>query len=406
MKQKKNIYFIVAEKNVDKIYKFNKILLSQLSKKFENIYFLNLFNLKLFTKKNFFPNYQIDDKTFVLNFDDSKKFKEFILDKKIIAIVSLGKDPSFFFIHYLINRKNIKLIMIMDLSQIGNKMTIDFNFKFLFSAYKHYFTKGFYYFFRFLTLINVFPKIYLLFESNLEVKSYIENSRSRKLEKILPFNISYYKKIEIVNSRYFDSINLISNKTKEENKSIIYIDTHFDHLDRIFREGKIDKNKQNFFYDNLKDFLLKISELYEMPVKICKHPKNKSNHSFYKTFEISKNSTDKEIYGSKIAIFTLSSAILNAVLLKKSIINLRSRHLGEYMSNIGRQYVQQLGLVSFDIDRDYKLNKTDLDNELKESIKNYSIYTNKKLLADGNISPNQKIASILEQEFYNLDFNL
>ena len=97
MKQKKNIYFIVAEKNVDKIYKFNKILLSQLSKKFENIYFLNLFNLKLFTKKNFFPNYQIDDKTFVLNFDDSKKFKEFILDKKIIAIVSLGKDPSFFF---------------------------------------------------------------------------------------------------------------------------------------------------------------------------------------------------------------------------------------------------------------------------------------------------------------------
>lgn len=406
MKQKKNIYFIVAEKNVDKIYKFNKILLSQLSKKFENIYFLNLFNLKLFTKKNFFPNYQIDDKTFVLNFDDSKKFKEFILDKKIIAIVSLGKDPSFFFIHYLINRKNIKLIMIMDLSQIGNKMTIDFNFKFLFSAYKHYFTKGFYYFFRFLTLINVFPKIYLLFESNLEVKSYIENSRSRKLEKIFPFNISYYKKIEIVNSRYFDSINLTSNKTKEENKSIIYIDTHFDHLDRIFREGKIDKNKQNFFYDNLKDFLLKISELYEMPVKICKHPKNKSNHSFYKTFEISKNSTDKEIYGSKIAIFTLSSAILNAVLLKKSIINLRSRHLGEYMSNIGRQYVQQLGLVSFDIDRDYKLNKTDLDNELKESIKNYSIYTNKKLLADGNISPNQKIASILEQEFYNLDFNL
>lgn len=406
MKQKKNIYFIVAEKNVDKIYKFNKILLSQLSKKFENIYFLNLFNLKLFTKKNFFSDYQIDDKTFVLNFDDAKKFKEFILDKKIIAIVSLGKDPSFFFIHYLINRKNIKLIMIMDLSQIGNKMTIDFNFKFLFSAYKHYFTKGFYYLFRFLTLIHVFPKIYLLFESNLEVKSYIENSRSRKLEKIFPFNISYYKKIEIVNSRYFDSINLISNKTKEENKSIIYIDTHFDHLDRIFREGKIDKNKQNFFYDNLKDFLLKISELYEMPVKICKHPKNKSNHSFYKTFEISKNSTDKEIYGSKIAIFTLSSAILNAVLLKKSIINLRSRHLGEYMSNIGRQYVQQLGLVSFDIDRDYKLNKTDLDNELKESIKNYSIYTNKKLLADGNISPNQKIASILEQEFYNLDFNL
>tara|TARA_B100000959_G_C14955433_1_gene613501 strand:- start:675 stop:1895 length:1221 start_codon:yes stop_codon:yes gene_type:complete len=406
LKLKKNIYFIVAEENVDKIYKFNKILLSQLSKKFENIYFLNLFNLKLFTKKKVFSDYQIDDKTFIVNFNDSKKFKEFILDKKFLAIVFLGKDPSYFLIHYLINRKNIKLIMIMNLSQIGNKMTIDFNFKYLFSAYKHYFTKGFYYLFRFLTIINVFPKIYLLFESNPEIKSYIENSRSRKFEKIFPFNISYYKKVEVVNSRYFDTINLIRNESKEENKNIIYVDTHFDHLDKIYREGKFNKNKQNFFYDNLKVFLLKISELYEMPVKICKHPKNKSNHSFYKTFEISKNSTDKEIYGSKIVIFTLSSAILNAVLLKKSIINLRSSYLGGYLSNIGRQYVQQLGLVSFDIDSVNRLDKTQLDNKLKESIKNYSTYINKKLLADGNISPNQKIASILEREFYNLDFNL
>ena len=103
-------------------------------------------------EKKVFYDYQIDDKTFIVNFNDSKKFKEFILDKKFLAIVFLGKDPSYFLIHYLINRKNIKLIMIMNLSQIGNKMTIDFNFKYLFSAYKHYFTKGFYYLFRFLTI--------------------------------------------------------------------------------------------------------------------------------------------------------------------------------------------------------------------------------------------------------------
>ncbi|MDC2970478.1 hypothetical protein OAY12_04715 [Candidatus Pelagibacter sp.] len=406
MNKKKNIYFIVAEENVEKIYKFNEILLKQLSKKFENIYFLNLFNLKLFTKKKVFNDSQVDDKIFIINFDNTKKFKEFILDKKILAIVFLGKDPSFFLIHNLINKKNIKLIMIMNLSQIGNKMTIDFNFKYLFSAYKHYYSKGFYYLFRFLTIINVFPKIHLLFESNLEMKSYIENSRSRKLEKIFPFNISYFKKVEIINSRYFDSINLIRNESRDENKNIVYIDTHFDHLDKIHREGKLDKNKQNFFYENLKAFLLNISKLYKIPVKICKHPKNKSDHSFYKTFEISKNSTDKEIYESKIVIFTLSSAILNAVLLKKPIINLRSSYLGDYMSNIGRQYVQQLGLVSFDLDYSNTLNKSDLDDKLKGSIKNYSPYINKKLLADGDISPNQKIANILDKEFNKLDFNL
>ena len=291
--------------------------------------------------------------------------------------------------------------MIMNLSQIGNKMTIDFNVKYFFSAYKHYFVKGFYYFFRLLTVINIFPKIHLLFESNLEVKKYIENSRSRKLEKFFPFNISYYKKVEIVNSIYFDNINLIKKETYRESKYIIYVDTHFDHLDRVYREGKINENNQNLFYDNLKKFLINFSKIYNLPVKVCKHPGNKSDHSFYKTFEISNNSTDKEIYNAKLVIFTVSSAILNAVLLKKKIINLHSKYLGDYLSNIGRQYVEQLGLISFNIDNNIVLKKEKIDLDLNNSVKNYSDYINRKLLADGTISPSQKITNILEREYFN-----
>jgi len=42
------ISLIVAEENVEKIYKSNKILLDELLKKFTKIHILNLYNLKFF----------------------------------------------------------------------------------------------------------------------------------------------------------------------------------------------------------------------------------------------------------------------------------------------------------------------------------------------------------------------
>ena len=50
----KHIYFIVAEEKIENISKFNPQLINQLTNKFEKIYILNLFNLKLFTKKKRF----------------------------------------------------------------------------------------------------------------------------------------------------------------------------------------------------------------------------------------------------------------------------------------------------------------------------------------------------------------
>ena len=47
----KKIYFIVTEENINKIYKSNSFLIDELSKKFDFIYILNLYNLKLFSEK-------------------------------------------------------------------------------------------------------------------------------------------------------------------------------------------------------------------------------------------------------------------------------------------------------------------------------------------------------------------
>jgi len=397
----KTIYFIVAEENTEKVYKNNSLLIRELSKKFDFIYILNLFNLKIFSKKKKFEyKEKINEKLYIINFVSNNDFNEFILQKKIIAIFIMGKDPTYFNIHYQLKKNNIKLIMIMNQSQIGNKMTADIRLKYLFKAYKNYFIKGFYYFFRLMTIINIFPKISLLFESNLQIKKFIENSRSKKIEKYLPFlKLSYFDEVVTVNSIYFDKMNHLL-KHKFQKKKIIYVDTHFDHPDRVSREGKIDLKNQNIFYEKLNIFLSKISLLYDMPVKISKHPSNQSKHVFYNSFEISNKSTDEEIIDSDIIVYTLSSAILNAVILKKKIINIQSKLLGDYLENISRQYVESLGLVSFNIDEKYDLNKSELDAQLNKSITNYNNYINFKLMADGNKLSCEKISEVILAKFF------
>ena len=43
---------------------------------------------------------------------------------------------------------------------------------------------------------------------------------------------------------------------------------------------------------------------------------------------------------SEIIIFSVSSAILNAVIYKKKIININSKHLGDYLNNFNNKYVK------------------------------------------------------------------
>jgi hypothetical protein len=206
--------------------------------------------------------------------------------------------------------------------------------------------------------------------------------------------------VVLVNSIYFDKLKIFNKSKIKKKNQIIYIDTHINHLDREIREGKINNSEIDFFYNNLKNFFKKISTLYKMPIIICKHPKNNLNHIFYKNFKISKLSTDEEIANSRIVIFCLSSAILNAILLKKKIININSKYLGEYMSNINRQYVEALGLVSINIDKKSKIIKKKLDSCLEASIKKYDNYIKNKLNADGTQMASKKITEFIYKKYF------
>ena len=112
----------------------------------------------------------------------------------------------------------------MNLGNFGNKQTPNFNLNYLF-AFKHYYEKGFYYLFRILTIFNIFPKIDLLFESNQKVIEAHKKGISRKFEGLFPFfKISYFRKIEKINSIFFSKNRTRKNLKKE--KYIYLFTTH------------------------------------------------------------------------------------------------------------------------------------------------------------------------------------
>ena len=188
MKRKEKIFSIILPTtNYKSFFNQNKELIIQLSKDFKKIYVLNVINLKYRSKVKNIINGKLFPKNYqCVNFSNSKSFLNFFKYRECVALQYLSKNPDFFKIFYLIKLAKIKNIMIMNLGNYGNKQTPDFNIKHIF-AFRHYYEKGFYYLFRILTILNIFPKIELLFESNTKTINAHNNGLSKKFENLFLF---------------------------------------------------------------------------------------------------------------------------------------------------------------------------------------------------------------------------
>jgi len=381
----------------------NEGILKELSKKFEKIFIINVINLKIGKKVTDIINQDYLPKNCICkNFNTGKEFLQFFNNIELVAIQFLSKSLEYFRIHYLLKKSNTKNIMVMNLGNFGNQQTIEWNIKYLFSAYKHYYEKGFYYLFRILTIFNIFPKIDLLFECNKDTIKAHNSGISRKFENFFPFfKISYFRKIENINSVFFD--HFIENKDRllKENRNIIlYIDTPLNHPDRILREGKIRNEIIEKYYKNLNNFLKHLSKLLDMEVVVCLHPKNKSIKNFFTSFTISNEPTIDMIPSSEIIVYSLSSVVLNAVMYKKKIINIKSNFLGDYLNKINTKYADALELLSHDINHEFLLSKEDCLKKMSYSKLKYDDFIKKRLQSDGNKISRIKIVEKIKENFF------
>ena len=148
-----------------------------------------------------------------------------------------------------------------------------------------------YYFSRILSQISIFPKIDYYFETSQERIDQMKNTFFQKIiNKSLIFNSSNSQKIFRINSIYYDQQKIKNYKILDEDY-IVFLDSGFDHPDRL-KEGKIkDQTKHDFkrkqYYENLYKFMLDLERLYKQRIVFCQHPK--TDYASNKYFKIIEN---------------------------------------------------------------------------------------------------------------------
>ena len=398
---KKIFGLVMASENIEIVFAVNHSLYKKISNKVGNFYILNLIHFK----NNGFNSEKIDQKKNILSDNieiitpkNLTELKNFLSDKKFVAFNNIGKGFEFFRILYLIKKYKVKLILLQNLSEHGNKLSDERNKKNLINFFriKRYIN---FFLFRILTIVGIFPKIEIYFESRKDIVERLSNSFTKKIDRQIPFlKLSYFKKIIQINSRSYD---LFSNdKSIIEEDKIIFVDSNFETGDRIEREGNIDENLKLKYFNDLSMFLENLSNLYNKDVVICLHPK--SQYNLYKKhlnkFELIKFQTSKLIRKAFIVIFHESSSIFDALILKKKIMCLNSKSLGTYMSYRINYYLRTLNLVEFSLDKENEFKDNELLKLLESQKKNYDKYIKDFLICDGEILGEDKVTKIIIEE--------
>lgn len=382
-----NNYEEIILKSIDQlggftIVNFNNILKKKTTNDQNNIYFL----------RNKFG-----DKLSYINPQENKEFLEYFRKDKILAIDSLGKTINFFFIRKLINKKNIKLILIMNIGYVSNELSYSID---SFKGYTFKFIKKLNnLFYRFLVLIKLFPNIFIYFESRKDIYENCIKNKKEKFSSFFPYlNIQYFENIYRINSNSFDRY--LKNKNILEEKKIIFLDGNYKHLDVINRENLDVVDLKKNYFKKIEKFFKWIENIFDKKVEICLHPSSESKEykNFFKDRVVSKNFTSENIIKSFIVIFHESSSVLDAIIYKKKIISLETNLFGKYMYSRISFYKKKLNLFSIKID-DYESYKNykyqDILTNMQSSIKNYEVFINNYMKSNDDELSADKIIRIL-----------
>ncbi len=371
--------------SLNTIFSTHSFFIEKLSQNFEKIYFLNLkyldhyiknkeisaeiFNNKLNTPFVFPKNFQIK------NFRSKEEIERFLKNKEIIGISinNFGTDlPSLKLLVYL-KKFKIHHIEINDISNIKIKSKIEIK----------YILKGIKF-----KLSKIFYNILLFLLSNIGLISKIEiKFTSKKTEKIfekliIALKLSRIKHLKLINSKAFDILN--DEKIQINEDKITLIDDFFGHPTSLKLRGEIDQRSVKNHYDLLVKMLHLFSEKFQKEIVVCIHPKDdlESKKKIFSSFKVVKYKTRENILNSFLVIFFESSAIIDAIILKKKIITIYSPYVDDNVKNASNTYRDKIGIHQININEDFKNIESDLIYKLETNKEKYNNFI------DNYVSPN------------------
>lgn len=385
MKKNSQILFVTNFSSINSTYNTHELLLNYLSKQFNKLFLVNAEKLLGNDKKKYFFSNQVlkrSKKTIIKNIN-LYEFYSLTSDKNNVVILNLNQDPKNFKIYRILNKKNFKLVSI---SNIGNfqKFALSDSNKNFFKTVNYLYTK--YLFPKLLTILSNFgivKKIDIKFISNTNL---FKSIKKNYLKKILYSNkFLFIKKFIMINSKVSDLNHL--DKKKVTSKYIIHLDQDltYRHVTEI---TQFNSKQINLHYEFLNVFLKRISKILNKKVIVSIHPgyNKKLISKKLKDFKVIKYKTRELIKQSYLVTFFESSSILDAILLKKKVLALESKIIGNKSI-----YTNKLNIPSLNFFEKTKIKKIELIDLINR--KNHQL---EKYINDYHFSDKDNVIGIIK----------
>ena len=365
-----------------------------------------MYKLKIFTNWPFYEkefSYEVDNKLKVPNNieifipKNTKDFKDFMIGKELIAINKIGRFLSDLKINFLLGRHPIKQVQIHNVGfhntsskWLNNSFWKNFTFK----LNKYYGHK----LYVLLSNFGLVPKIQIRFTSSTENIDFINKSFVKKI--LFKLKLFYVKELVLINSRSFDIFK--KNKLETSEHKIVLMDYCRNDAQGIAYMGRLDQKSIENHYYYLNKLINNISNMYNKEAVVCLHPHDnlEITKKYFPNLEVVQYQTPENVYKAFLVLFIDSSAIVDAIFLKKRILTLISNILGENAVNHGLSWVKQAGLLSINIEDEIKIDKNKLLSKLDDAKKNYPNYIKTFLAPDGNNIGCEKIIKTLKERFF------
>jgi hypothetical protein len=326
-----------------------------------------------------------------------KDFEDFMIGKELIAINSVGRLLSDLRINFLLKRYSIKQVQIQNIGFYNTSskwINKSFWKNFTFKLNKYYGHK----LYVLLSNFGLVPKMQIRFTSSSEIIDIINKSFVKKT--LFNLKLFYVKEFVLINSRSFDIFN--KNKIETSEHKIVLMDHNLEDPQGIAYSGNPDKKNIEKHYYYLNKLTNNFSNMYNKEVIVCIHPGDNLEYKkkYFPNLEVVQYQTMENVYKAFLVLFIESSAIVDAILLKKRILTLVSNFSGENVINQGSMWVKKIGLLSINIEDEIKIDKNKLLSKLDDVKKNYPNYIKSYLAPDGNNIGYEKIIKTLKERFF------
>ena len=405
MKKKKYLAWIFTDKSLNKTFTIHFFLINKLCENFEKIYFINMNKFKLFTDWHTYEGefsyelyniFKVPRNIEIICPRNIKDFEDFIFDKEIIAINNIGRFFSDLKIHFLLAKYRIKQVQIHNIGFFNTNLKLENSFwnNLKYKLHKNFSHK----LIVLLSNLKLVPKIQIKFTSSTEIIEMIKNSFIKKI--LYNLKLFYAKELVPVNSSSFDIFKKIKMEVNEE--KIVLLDANFNHPELVATTGNPDKKKITKHYYYLNKLINNLSAMYKKEIVICIHPSDnlENKKKYFPNLNVVQYKSRENIYKAFLVLFFDTSAIVDAILLKKKILCLISNFTPENITNFGLDYVNRAGLLKINIEEEIKINKDKFLSKLDDAKDNYSNYIKFYITPDGNNLGYEKIIRILKERFF------